>query len=284
MKLEVLEKEDCEKLGMGCYLGVAEAADTPPKFIHLTYTPASGEVKQKVALVGKGVTFDSGGYNIKVQMMELMKFDMGGSGAVIGAAQIISQLQPPGVEVHFIVAACENMISGSGIRPSDILTASNGTTVEIMNTDAEGRLTLADALLFAQENCGVKKAIDVATLTGAIIVGLGPAYAASYSDSDSIIEDINKASKMCCEKVWRMPLEEAYEEYNKSKIADVSNCPSSRWGGSISAALFLKKFVDPEKMEWGHIDMAGPAWNFDKGHATGYGAQLLAEWAIIQGK
>ncbi|DBB18259.1 TPA: hypothetical protein ACH3X3_003221 [Trebouxia sp. C0006] len=156
MTLEVLEKEDCEKLKMGCYLAVAACSEEPLKFIHLTYKP-KGPVKRKVALIGKGLTFDSGGYNLKVGgMIELMKFDMGGAGAVFGAAQIIADLKPEGVEIHFISASCENMIDGRGMLPGDVLTASNGKTVEVLNTDAEGRLTLADALVYAERSVGQK--------------------------------------------------------------------------------------------------------------------------------
>eukprot|EP01025_Chloroclados_australasicus_P019181 TRINITY_DN2036_c1_g1_i2.p1 TRINITY_DN2036_c1_g1~~TRINITY_DN2036_c1_g1_i2.p1 ORF type:complete len:532 (-),score=95.77 TRINITY_DN2036_c1_g1_i2:251-1846(-) len=283
MKLEVLEKADCEALGMGCFLGVAQGSEEPPKFIHLTYTPKSSEVKTKLAFVGKGVTFDTGGYDIKLRLMPEMKFDMGGSGAVMGAARILGELQPEGVEIHFIVAATENMISGKAYKASDILVASNGKTVEVGNTDAEGRLTLADALIFAQEKCGVNKIVDMATLTGAVIVGIGPKYAGFYTDNEDMYEEFLKVSNQCGDSIWRMPLEPAYDEYNKSKIADLCNKPSSDWGGSINAALFLKNFVDCEKVQWAHIDMAGPVWNWEKKFATGYGAQLFAMWALTQG-
>lgn len=177
MTLQVLERAQCEALNMGLYLGVSEASAEPPKFIHLTYKPA-GDVKKKLALVGKGLTFDSGGYNLKAgpgSMIEMMKFDMGGSAAVLGAASALAALKPAKVEVHFIVAACENMVDAKAMRPGDILTASNGKTVEINNTDAEGRLTLADALVYAEKNCGAETIIDIATLTGAIMVRWGRA-------------------------------------------------------------------------------------------------------------
>ncbi|CAM9562700.1 unnamed protein product, partial [Ectocarpus sp. 13 AM-2016] len=171
LECEILEEEEIVALGMGAYMGVAQGAVFPPKFIHLTYKP-SGTPKKKVALIGKGLTFDSGGYNIKAgagSMIELMKFDMGGSACTLGAAKAIGQLKPDGVEAHFIVAACENMVSEKAMRPGDILTASNGKTIEVLNTDAEGRLTLADALVFA-EKLGVDAIIDSATLTGACLV------------------------------------------------------------------------------------------------------------------
>ncbi|KAI3881145.1 hypothetical protein MKX03_010158, partial [Papaver bracteatum] len=176
---KILDVEQCKELKMGSYLAVAAASANPPHFIHLCYKPPSGTVKTKLALVGKGLTFDSGGYNIKTGpgcSIELMKFDMGGSAAVLGAAKAIGQIKPLGVEVHFIVAACENMISGTGMRPGDIVTASNGKTIEVNNTDAEGRLTLADALVYAC-NQGVDKVVDLATLTGACVVALGPSVA-----------------------------------------------------------------------------------------------------------
>ncbi|KAK5825176.1 hypothetical protein PVK06_019982 [Gossypium arboreum] len=178
----ILTAEQCKELKMGSYLGVAAASDNPPYFIHLCYKPSSGPIKAKLALVGKGLTFDSGGYNIKTGpgcSIDVMKIDMGGSAAVLGAAKALGQIKPPGVEVHFIVASCENMISGTGMRPGDILTASNGKTIEVNNTDAEGRLTLADALVYAC-NQGVEKIVDLATLTGACIVALGPSIAGMY--------------------------------------------------------------------------------------------------------
>ncbi|GMH39891.1 hypothetical protein BSKO_07795 [Bryopsis sp. KO-2023] len=284
MKLNVLEKEECENLGMGCYLAVAKGSDYPPKFIHLTYTPRNGDVKTKIGLVGKGLTFDSGGYNLKVGgLIELMKFDMGGSGATLGAAKIIGALEPEGVEIHFIVAACENMINGAAYRPGDVITASNGKTVEIINTDAEGRLTLADALIYAQEKCGVSKLVESSTLTGAAIVALGTSVGAVYSPSDELAGALTQAAKESGEKLWRMPLEDDYVEQIKSPIADLKNV-GGRWGGSITAALFLRDFVDTKKVEFAHLDIAGPVWNHTANLATGYGAALLAEWAGSQGK
>lgn len=170
---QVLDKDECEKRGMGAYLGVARASETPPQFIHLTYTPPNGTIKKSVGVVGKGLLFDTGGYNIKTAMMELMKFDCGGAAAVLGAATIIGSLQPEGVECHFVVAACENMINDRGIVPSDVLVASNGVTIEVANTDAEGRLTLADALVYCDKELGCEKIIELSTLTGACMVALG---------------------------------------------------------------------------------------------------------------
>ncbi|EXB96617.1 Leucine aminopeptidase 3 [Morus notabilis] len=280
LSAKILDVEQCKELKMGSYLGVAAASANPPRFIHLTYKPPSGDVKTKLALVGKGLTFDSGGYNIKTGpgcSIELMKFDMGGSAVVLGAAKAIGQIKPAGVEVHFIVAACENMISGTGMRPGDIVTASNGKTIEVNNTDAEGRLTLADALVYAC-NQGAEKIVDLATLTGACVVALGPSIAGVFSPSDDLANEVLAASESGGEKIWRLPLEESYWESMKSGIADMVNT-GGRQGGAITAALFLKQFVD-EKVQWMHIDMAGPVWNDKKRSATGFGISTLVEWVV----
>ncbi|KAL4654374.1 leucine aminopeptidase 1-like [Castanea sativa] len=277
---KILNAEQCKELKMGSYLGVAAASANPPHFIHLCYKPPGGPAKVKLALVGKGLTFDSGGYNIKTGpgcSIELMKFDMGGSAAVLGAAKAIGQIKPSGVEVHFIVAACENMISGTGMRPGDILTASNGKTIEVNNTDAEGRLTLADALVYAC-NQGVEKIIDLATLTGACVVALGPSVAGIFTPSDDLAKEVIAASEASGEKLWRLPLEESYWESMKSGVADMVNT-GGRPGGAITAALFLKQFVD-EKVQWMHIDLAGPVWNDKKRAATGFGISTLVEWVL----
>ncbi|KAK2358955.1 Leucyl aminopeptidase yscIV [Trifolium repens] len=277
---KILNVDQCKELKMGSYLAVAEASANPPHFIHLCYKPPSGTVNIKLALVGKGLTFDSGGYNIKTGpgcSIELMKFDMGGSAAVLGAAKALGQIKPLGVEVHFIVAACENMISGTGMRPGDIVTASNGKTIEVNNTDAEGRLTLADALVYAC-NQGVDKIVDLATLTGACVVALGPSVAGIFSPNDELVKEVVEASELSGEKLWRLPIEESYWESMKSGVADMVNT-GGRQGGSITAALFLKQFVD-EKVQWLHIDMAGPVWNDKKRSATGFGVATLVEWVL----
>ena len=211
LEIEILEREDCEKLGMGAFLGVAQASDLPPKFIHLTYKP-KGTPKRKLAIVGKGLTFDSGGLNIKGagSGIETMKMDMGGAAAVLGAAKAIAQIKPD-VEVHFISAATENMISGHAMHPGDVLKASNGKTIEVNNTDAEGRLTLADALVFA-DKLGVEAIVDLATLTGACIVALGNDIAGLFTPSDELASELQKASESAGEKFWRMPMEDKYFE------------------------------------------------------------------------
>jgi leucyl aminopeptidase len=281
LTLEVLEKEQCEALGMGAFLGVAQASDMPPKFIHLTYKP-KGTPTRKLAIIGKGLTFDSGGLNIKPtgSGIETMKMDMGGAAATLGAAKAIGTLKPE-VEVHFIVAATENMISGHAIHPGDILTASNGKTIEINNTDAEGRLTLADALVFA-EKLGVDAMVDLATLTGACIVALGNDIAGVWSPQDDLATALLSASEQAGEKMWRMPLEDKYFEGLKSSIADMKNT-GPRPGGSITAALFLKQFV--QKTAWAHLDVAGPVWTekesgYHNVGATGFGVRTLVNWVL----
>ncbi|KAK4344414.1 hypothetical protein RND71_037508 [Anisodus tanguticus] len=276
----ILDVEQCKELKMGSYLAVAEASANLPHFIHLCYKPSGGEIRKKIALVGKGLTFDSGGYNIKTGpgcSIELMKFDMGGAAAVLGAAKALGQIKPAGVEVHFIVAACENMISGTGMRPGDIITASNGKTIEVNNTDAEGRLTLADALVYAC-NQGVEKIVDLATLTGACVVALGPSIAGIFTPSDDLAKEVVAASEVSGEKLWRMPMEDSYWDSMKSGVADMVNT-GGRQGGAITAALFLKQFVD-EKVQWMHIDLAGPVWSDKKKNATGFGVATLVEWVL----
>ncbi|GAB4277714.1 MAG: leucyl aminopeptidase [Oscillatoriaceae cyanobacterium] len=281
LELEILEKEDCEKLGMGAFLGVAQASDLPPKFIHMTYKPRVTP-RRKLAIVGKGLTFDSGGLNLKTQGgIETMKMDMGGAAATFGAAKAIGLLKPPDIEVHFVSAVTENMISGRAVHPGDFLTASNGKTIEINNTDAEGRLTLADALVFT-EKLGVDAIVDLATLTGACVVALGDDIAGLWSTSDELAAEVNQASELAGEKLWRMPLEEKYFEGLKAMHADMKNT-GPRAGGSITAALFLKQFV--EKTPWVHLDIAGPVWtDKEKGYnsagATGFGVRTLVNWVL----
>ncbi|NJO41421.1 MAG: leucyl aminopeptidase [Cyanobacteria bacterium CRU_2_1] len=281
LSLEILEQNDCEKLGMGAFLGVAQASDLPPKFIHLTYKPA-GTPRKKVAIVGKGLTFDSGGLNIKPtgSGIEMMKTDMGGAAATLGAAKAIGLLKPD-VEVHFISAVTENMVSGRAMHPGDILTASNGKTIEVNNTDAEGRLTLADALVFA-EKLGVEAIVDLATLTGACVVALGDDIAGLWTADDTLANQISKASELSGEKFWRMPMEDKYFEGLKSVVADMKNT-GPRPGGAITAALFLKQFI--KDTAWAHLDIAGPVWTdkengYNSTGATGFPVRTLVNWVL----
>ena len=281
LELKILEQEDCEKFeqGMGAYIGVGLASDIPPKFIHLTYKP-QGTAKRKVAIVGKSLTFDSGGLNLKPSGsgIETMKMDMGGGAATLGAAKAIAQLKPE-VEVHFICAATENMISGKAMHPGDILKASNGKTIEVNNTDAEGRLTLADALVYA-ETLEVDAIVDLATLTGACIVALGKDIAGLWSTDEALAEEMKTAAESAGEKFWQLPMEEKYFEGLKSEIADMKNT-GPRPGGSITAALFLKQFI--KDTPWMHLDIAGPVWADSSGGinnkgATGFPVRTLVNW------
>ncbi|MCU0567901.1 MAG: leucyl aminopeptidase [Oculatellaceae cyanobacterium Prado106] len=281
LELEILEQADCEKLGMGAFLGVAKASELPPKFIHLTYRPA-GTPRKRVAIVGKGLTFDSGGLNIKPtgSGIEMMKTDMGGAAATLGAAKAIALIKPD-VEVHFISAVTENMISGRAMHPGDILTASNGKTIEVNNTDAEGRLTLADALVYT-DKLGLDAIVDLATLTGACVIALGDHIAGMWTENEAIAQQIAQASELSGEKFWRMPMEEKYFEGMKSVVADMKNT-GPRPGGAITAALFLKQFV--KDTPWAHLDVAGPVWTdkesgYNNAGATGFPVRTLVNWVL----
>ena len=281
LEIKILEESDCAKFeqGMGAYIGVGKASEIPPKFIHLTYKP-QGTAKRKVAIVGKSLTFDSGGLNLKTggSGIETMKMDMGGGAATLGAAKAIAQLKPD-VEVHFICAATENMISGKAMHPGDILKAANGKTIEVNNTDAEGRLTLADALVYA-EKLEVDAIVDLATLTGACVVALGNDIAGLWSNDESLAQEMKTAAELAGEKFWQLPMEEKYFEGLKSQIADMKNT-GPRAGGSITAALFLKQFI--KDTPWMHLDVAGPVWTDsasgvnNKG-ATGFPVRTLVNW------
>ncbi|MEL6929547.1 MAG: leucyl aminopeptidase [Cyanobacteria bacterium J06600_6] len=281
LEIKILEQADCEQFeqGMGAYIGVGLASVIPPKFIHLTYKP-EGTAKRKVAIVGKSLTFDSGGLNLKPSGsgIETMKMDMGGGAATLGAAKAIAQLKPD-TEVHFICAATENMISGTAMRPGDILTASNGKTIEVNNTDAEGRLTLADALVYA-ETLEVDAIVDLATLTGACIVALGNDIAGLWTSDEALATEMKTAAESAGEKFWQMPIEDKYFEGLKSPIADMKNT-GPRAGGSITAALFLKQFI--KDTPWMHLDVAGPVWADSPGGinnkgATGFPVRTLVNW------
>ena len=281
LEIKILEESDCAKFeqGMGAYIGVGKASEIPPKFIHLTYKP-QGTAKRKVAIVGKSLTFDSGGLNLKPSGsgIETMKMDMGGGAATLGAAKAIAQLKPD-VEVHFICAATENMISGKAMHPGDILKAANGKTIEVNNTDAEGRLTLADALVYA-EKLEVDAIVDLATLTGACVVALGNDIAGLWSNDDALVQEMKTAAELAGEKFWQLPMEDKYFEGLKSQIADMKNT-GPRAGGSITAALFLKQFI--KDTPWMHLDVAGPVWadsasGVNNKGATGFPVRTLVNW------
>ena len=281
LEIKILNEQECENLGMGAFLAVAKGSDLKPKFIHLTYKPKD-QIKNKIALVGKGLTFDSGGYNLKVgaSQIEMMKYDMGGSASVLGAAKAIGALKPKGIEIHFIVASCENMINGSAVHPGDVVRASNGKTIEINNTDAEGRLTLADALTYAS-NLKPDTIIDLATLTGACLIALGNDVAGLWSNNNELVNQLLNAASETGEGLWQMPLQKSYKEGLKSHIADMKNT-GPRAGGSITAALFLEEFFD-KNIKWAHIDIAGTCWTdkskgLNPSGATGYGVRTLVQW------
>jgi len=283
ISVKILEKAEIKKLGMNAFLGVDQGSDQPPKFIHLIYKP-KGKAKDKVGVVGKGITFDSGGLNIKIgDSMSDMKIDMGGAATVIGLFSVLGKVQPK-VEVHGIIAACENMPSGKALKPGDVINNMQGKSIEIGNTDAEGRVTLADSLAYTQKQ-GISTIIDLATLTGAEVIALGTHYAALYSNSKKLNTEILKAVDVSGEKIWPMPLPEEYIELNKSNIADIKNIASTRYGGSITAALFLQFFIE-ENVNWAHLDIAAPAYaekpfnSYTPIGGVGFGVRTLLEYLI----
>ncbi|HEX9653323.1 MAG TPA: leucyl aminopeptidase [bacterium] len=275
---KILEKQQMEKLNMGALLGVAKGSQEPPKFIILEHKPSKGKLAT-VVLVGKGITFDSGGISIKPSdRMEEMKFDMSGGAAVIGTMRAVAQLGMP-LHVVGLIPACENLPSGTSMKPGDILRASSGTTVEIVNTDAEGRLILADALHYARR---YKPAavIDLATLTGACVVALGNYASGLFSRDKELAEALKIAGEKSGERVWQLPLWDDYNEDIKSDYADIKNS-AGRAGGAITAAAFLGKFT--QGYPWAHLDIAGTAWtDQEKGYlskgGTGVGVRLLVEF------
>jgi leucyl aminopeptidase len=255
IRVRVYDKERLEKMGAGGLLGVAQGSIHEPYLVHMIYKPEK-PAKKKLALVGKAVTFDSGGLSLKPsQYMETMKCDMGGSAAVLGAFASLADLKP-NVEVHGIFGAAENMPSGEAIRPGDVLTAMNKKTIEVLNTDAEGRLTLADTLSYAVKQ-KPDAIIDLATLTGACVVALGEEITAVMGNNEALSEKVLAASKVTGEKMWPMPLEKNYKKLLKSDIADLKNI-GGRYGGALTAGLFLQEFV--QDVPWVHLDIAGPAF------------------------
>ncbi len=253
---EVLGPEKIKDLKMGAFWGVAQGSDEPPALIVLRYDPAGAPANVHLGLVGKGITFDTGGISIKpADGMEKMKYDMAGGAAMIGTMRAIALLKPK-VKVTAIVLATENMPSGKAQKPGDVQIAMSGKSIEIINTDAEGRLVLADGLTYARQ-LGCTHLVDAATLTGAIVVALGYANAGIFASDDQMYDRFAQALKQAGEKMWRMPLDDEYKDLIKSNIADMANA-GSRWGGAIFAAMFLKEFA--EDTPWIHLDIAGTAW------------------------
>ena len=254
IETKVFNKEEIARMGMGAYLAVGQGSVNPPEFIHMKYTGKN--VKKKIALIGKGICFDSGGLDIKpASSMLTMKDDMSGASCILGVMKALAKLQPD-IEVHGLIAACENMPSGSSYKPGDILTAKNGKTIEVDNTDAEGRLTLADALCYACE-LNVDEVIDIATLTGACVVALGSHISGIMGNDDELIERLIETGKETGEKLWKLPMDREYFDSLKSDIADMKNT-GTRMGGASIAGVFLQEFVKDTK--WAHIDIAGTAY------------------------
>jgi leucyl aminopeptidase len=259
---EVLDTEAMTKLGMGALLGVAQGSSNPPFLIVIKYQPATPSGTGHLALIGKGVTFDTGGLSIKpADGMEKMKYDMAGAAAVIGAMRAIAQLKPA-IPVTAYVPTVENMINGNAQRPGDIVTALSGKTIEVLNTDAEGRLILADAITYANRN-GATHIVDAATLTGAIGVALGHYNMGAFTNNETFLAKFMAAARSAGEKTWQLPMDEEYKDYLKSAFADLPNI-GGRHGGSITAAWFLREFADPTP--WVHLDIAATAW-LDEGKA-----------------
>ena len=281
VKVEVFGPKELTKLGFGMLMGVALGSATEPRMVVMKWNGApdhkKGKKSRPLAFIGKGVTFDTGGISIKgAAGMEDMKWDMAGAGAVIGAMAALAGRKAK-VDVVGLVGLVENMPGSRAQRPGDVVTSYSGQTVEIINTDAEGRLVLGDVLWYCQEKFHPAFMVDLATLTGGIIVSLGHEYAGLFSNDDALAQNLQAAGTAWGEKVWRMPLGEAYDKMIKSDIADMKNV-GGRPGGSISAACFLQRFVND--VPWAHLDIAGTAWSskdaptIPKG-ATAFGVRLI---------
>ncbi len=274
LRVEVIEQKEIEKLGMGAFLAVARGSRQPPKFIVLEYHGGKRDAPP-VALVGKGITFDTGGISIKpAAEMDEMKFDMCGAASVLGTLKAVAQMRLP-LNVVGIIPATENMPGGNAIKPGDIVTTMSGQTVEILNTDAEGRLILCDALTYA-ERFKPAAVVDIATLTGAMIISLGHVATGVFSNSDVLAREVLAAGETAWDRAWHLPLWDEYQDALKSNFADFPNI-GSRAGGSITAACFLSRFT--KTYPWAHLDIAGTAWKSgaEKG-ATGRPVALLAHF------
>jgi len=286
VEIDVLDRAAMEKLGMGALLGVAQGSVREGRLLVLKWN--GGGAGQPTAFVGKGVTFDTGGISIKPAAgMEAMKWDMGGAGAVVGAMKALG-LRKAKAHVVGICGLVENMPGGNAQRPGDVVTTMSGQTVEVINTDAEGRLVLSDAVAYVQRNFNPGTIIDLATLTGAILISLGHEYAGLFSNDEELASKLTTAGEESGDKLWRMPLGEVYDRLLDSPIADMKNV-GPREAGSITAAQFIKRFIE-DGVRWAHIDMAGKAWSdkagatYEKG-ATGYGVRLLDQYVadVLEG-
>jgi leucyl aminopeptidase len=270
---KVFGPQEIRQMGMGAFLAVSQGSDQPPRLIDIQYQGAGNSAP--IILVGKGITFDSGGLSIKpANMMDEMKYDMAGAASVLGTIKACALLKLP-VHVIGLIASAENLLSGSAVKCGDIITSMSGQTVEIINTDAEGRLVLADALTYA-ERYNPQFVIDIATLTGAIIVALGSISTGYMTQDDELAKLIETAAKESQDRVWRMPLDDAYQDAIDSPLADMINANFDRTAGSVTAACFLSRFT--EKYRWAHLDIAGTAWiSGKKRNATGRPVPLLTQ-------
>jgi leucyl aminopeptidase len=277
VKVTILERKECEELKMGSFLSVTNGSDEPPRFIVLEYLQSKKTHAKPCVLVGKGVTFDTGGISLKPgHDMDQMKFDMCGAAAVLGTMRTIAELKAP-VSVIGLIPACENMPSGRATKPGDVVTSMSGQTIEVLNTDAEGRLILADALTYA-ERYEPDAVVDVATLTGAMVIALGHVASGLFSNNETLARALLAAGDDAYDRAWQLPLWEDYQEGLSSNFADFANI-GGRAGGSVTAACFLSRFT--KKYVWAHLDIAGTAWKDgkDKG-ATGRPVALLATWLL----
>ncbi len=285
VEIEILDDKKMEKMGMGAIIAVGKGSERKPRMVIMHWRGQSKNTKAKpIALVGKGVTFDTGGISIKPPAgMDEMKMDMGGSAAVVGTIKALA-LQKAPVDVVGIVGLAENMPSANAYRPGDIITSYAGKTIEVLNTDAEGRLVLADALTYVQEKFDPHTIIDLATLTGAMMVALGNEYCGTFVNNDKCWSGLERAAKESGEKIWRMPLDEAWSQEMKSEVAELRNIGKSRYGGACTAAAFLEFFVDKDR-KWAHMDIAGTAWvktskpTVPK-FGTGFAVRTLYEFVI----
>ena len=260
LKIEIFEEAKMQKMGMGSLLSVSKGSEEPAKLIVLRYTPTknTGKKGEMLALVGKGITFDTGGISLKPgEGMDAMKYDMSGGATVIGTMRAIAMLKPT-VPVLGVIAAVENMPDGRASRPSDVVTAMNGKTVEILNTDAEGRLILADAVAYAEQQ-GATRIVDMATLTGAVIVALGDQNTGIMGNDQELVDEIIQCGKENGEGFWQLPVSKEYSKQIKSDIADIKNIGPRGKAGTIMGAVFIQEFVD--KAKWAHLDIAGTAWS-----------------------
>jgi leucyl aminopeptidase len=286
LQCDVYGADQLKEWKMGAFWGVAKGSEQPPALIVMRYEPKNAMSGPVLGLVGKGITFDTGGISIKAaDGMEKMKYDMAGGAAMIGAMQAIAQLKPA-VRVIGIVCAAENMPSGTAMKPGDVQIAMSGKSIEIINTDAEGRLVLADGLAYARK-LGATHLIDAATLTGACVVALGMVNAGSFANNDETYRHFTAALEITGERFWRLPLDEEYGEMIKSNIADIRNTGGTRWGGAITAAMFLKEFA--EDTPWIHLDIAGLAWAEEQKPwmaqgPSGFAVRSITEWVRTYSK